>query len=125
MNIYIYLLFLIHRLSNKSIQQVIDVTRKNKMNKENIKLFVRGYRVINKISKTPFLYKKYNLKCLRKALVLFYFSKKCGIKTTLKIGMHHYGRFLSGHAWVECEGKPFGDTSDMSRYKCILSEDNI
>ena len=41
------------------------------------------------------------------------------------MGMHHYGRFLSGHAWVEYEGKPFGDASDMNKYKCILSEDNI
>lgn len=95
------------------------------MHKSNNKRFFKAYHTMNRMAEVPYLYKKYNLKCLRKALILFYFSKKCGVETTIKMGMHHYGRFLSGHAWLELKNKPLDTSTDFTKYKCIFSQNNI
>lgn len=124
-NMYIILIIALERLKKKSIRQVIDLTHlKYKRPKNRFKDFKKLNAKLNILSKIEFFQNRYNLQCMNCALVLFYLSKRFGIDVTLKMGMHHVGRFLSGHAWLEYDNQPIDLLGHYSQYKIILEERN-
>lgn len=50
--------------------------------------------------------------CLRKSLVLWFFLRRQGIDTQVRIGVRNAGEFQA-HAWVEYQGKVLGDRQDV------------
>lgn len=122
--LYIKLLILIHKFNNKSINDIFKLTEERKKGEINVKRFFKAYHALNKLSDIEYLFKKYNLACLKKSLILFFISKDYGINITFKMGMYHYGRFLSGHAWIEYQDKPLDENLDITKYKLITIKTN-
>lgn len=125
MKIYLYLFFILKKIKGKSIDEIRELSMKQKMCPPKMKRFIKAYNALNKLSKNKVMDKNFKLRCLNKSTALFYISRKCGIPVTLKIGMHHYGRFLSGHAWIEINGKPVEETLNVNEYKVIFSMVNV
>lgn len=66
----------------------------------------------------------YPMSCLRQALVLQRFLGRQGIETRLQIGVRAEANSLDAHAWLECDGVPIGQTSDVMGRFAILKTAN-
>lgn len=56
-------------------------------------------------------------RCLAQSLALWWFLKRKGVSTELRIGSRRNGNRLEGHAWIEYQGRVINDTSLVgSRY---------
>jgi hypothetical protein len=53
--------------------------------------------------------------CLSRSLALEYLLSRRGIRSNLRIGARRSGGAVSGHAWVEVNGRPVNDTPDVHR----------
>lgn len=51
--------------------------------------------------------------CLHRALTLHWLLSQFGISSRLRIGMHRNLSLPSAHAWVEVNGIPLGEKSDL------------
>lgn len=125
MKIYLYLIYILKKTKGKSIEDIIALAMKQKMRSPKMKRYIRAYHALNRLAENRLVDNSFKLRCLNKATALFYISRRYGICVTLKIGMHHYGRFLSGHAWIEIDGKPLDETLDVNKYVVILDRKNI
>ena len=52
--------------------------------------------------------------CLTRSLLLCWLLQRRGVQSDLRIGVRLIQGALQAHAWVECEGIPVNDRSDVS-----------
>ena len=63
-------------------------------------------------------YGPYRAKCLPKSLTLWWLLRRQGIESQLRFGARKNDRRMEAHAWVEFEGVPLNDATDvMERFK--------
>ncbi|HEX5734963.1 MAG TPA: lasso peptide biosynthesis B2 protein [Blastocatellia bacterium] len=63
-------------------------------------------------------YGPYRAKCLPESLTLWWLLRRQGIESQVKFGARKNDRRMEAHAWVEFEGVPLNDTTDvMERFK--------
>jgi hypothetical protein len=53
--------------------------------------------------------------CYPRALALFHFLSRWGLPVQFVLGVQRVGEALRGHAWVEVDGRPFGEADDPRR----------
>ncbi len=51
--------------------------------------------------------------CLKQSLVTWWFLRRNGMESTLRIGVRKEAALLEAHAWVECFGQPLNEGSDI------------
>jgi hypothetical protein len=57
----------------------------------------------------------YPMRCLPKALCLRWLLGRHGIAAELRIGVARQGGELSAHAWVERQGRPVGEATEVGK----------
>ena len=63
-------------------------------------------------------YGPYRAKCLPKSLTLWWLLRRQGIESQLRFGARKNARRMEAHAWVEFEGTPLNDSTDVGeRFK--------
>src|SRR5687767_14995405 len=63
-------------------------------------------------------YGPYRAKCLPESLTLWWLLRRQGIESQIRFGARKNDRRMEAHAWVEFEGTPLNDSTDVSeRFK--------
>lgn len=63
-------------------------------------------------------YGPYRAKCLPKSLTLWWLLRRQGIESQVRFGARKNARRMEAHAWVEFEGTPLNDSTDVGeRFK--------
>ena len=63
-------------------------------------------------------YGPYRAKCLPKSLTLWWLLRRQGVESQVRFGARKNDRRMEAHAWVEFEGRPLNDSTDVSeRFK--------
>jgi hypothetical protein len=64
----------------------------------------------------------YPMTCLRRALTLQKMLSRRGLAAELKIGVRKQAGQLSAHAWLEYQGKPLGETEQITEQYALLKK---
>jgi len=56
----------------------------------------------------------YRATCLPQSLTLWFFLRRQGIKSDLRLGTRRDANRFEAHAWVECQGQVLNDSDDVS-----------
>jgi hypothetical protein len=59
-------------------------------------------------------------RCVPRALVLRALLTRAGIPAELRIGVRKRDERLEAHAWLECYGRPLGETDDVAERFAVL-----
>ena len=60
----------------------------------------------------------YRAKCLPESLTLWWLLRQQGVESQIRFGARKNGRRMEAHAWVEFEGMPLNDSTDVGeRFK--------
>jgi len=59
--------------------------------------------------------------CMKRSLILFHFMTKWSVDGRIRFGVARDGHDLKGHAWLEVDGQPWGEDSDVSDFKVVYS----
>jgi hypothetical protein len=63
-------------------------------------------------------YGPYRARCLPQSLTLWWLLRRQGVESKVRFGARKNGRRIEAHAWVEFEGTPVNDSTDVSeRFK--------
>lgn len=63
-------------------------------------------------------YGPYRAKCLPESLTLWWLLRRQGIESQIRFGARKNAQRMEAHAWVEFEGTPLNDSTDVSeRFK--------
>ena len=63
-------------------------------------------------------YGPYRAKCLHKSLTLWWLLRRQGIESQIRFGARKNDRRMEAHAWVEFDGTPLNDSTDVGeRFK--------
>src|SRR5437762_1618232 len=59
-------------------------------------------------------------KCLSRSLTLWWYLRRTGIKSEVRLGIRKSGRKLLGHAWVEYQGQPVAEPPGVCERYAVL-----
>ena len=65
-------------------------------------------------------YGLYRASCLPQSLVLQYFLSRAGIRSELRFGVNKSDGAVRAHCWIEVNGAPLIDSSDVHRHYAAL-----
>jgi hypothetical protein len=54
--------------------------------------------------------------CMKRSLLLFHFLRRWGHDARIHFGVAKRGGELTGHAWVDLDGRPFAEHGDPNRH---------
>ena len=98
--------------------QLLEKTRgRKKADRDFVTRFDKSYRASNffliRIFRDP-------NPCMIRSLVLYDMCFRSGVRAVLKVGVYRNGDGLSGHSWLEIEGKPLNeDRKFLERFTVI------
>ena len=61
-------------------------------------------------------YGPYRAKCLPESLTLWWLLRRQGIESRIRFGARKNARRMEAHAWVEFEGTPLNDSTDVGEH---------
>jgi Transglutaminase-like superfamily len=104
----------LHLLGLARLQTLVQRPRTNTTTVVNLSsVFALGELVNTAARHTPF-----PTTCLTRSLLLDWLLRRRGIPSRLRIGVRSTGGSFGAHAWVECNGIPVNDRSDVvSRFE--------
>lgn len=65
----------------------------------------------------------YQAACLPRSLVLWWWLRRLGIGSELRIGVRQESGTFAAHAWIECQGLVLNDTADIHQYFAAFDGD--
>jgi hypothetical protein len=65
----------------------------------------------------------YQATCLPRSLVLWWWLRRLGIESDLRIGVRQESGSFTAHAWIECQGLVLNETTDVHQHFAAFDGD--